>query len=64
MKKTISILMTIVGILIFLSLYVLVSLVTEDEFSGLRYVVMAAGYIAVILFCCGFLLLNKKDKKE
>lgn len=63
MKKCIYILMSIIGILIFFGLYVLVSLVTEDEFPGLRYAVMGLGYLSIGLFCSGFLLLTIKSKK-
>lgn len=66
-KKSIYIVMCILGVLIFLGLYILVSLVTEDEFPNLRYVVMGLGYISIGLFCSGFLLLmfmNKKVEEE
>ena len=42
--------MTILGLVGFLSLYVIVCLVQEEEFAGLKYVIMIIGYLSVILF--------------
>ena len=39
MKKVIYIIMTILGLVGFLSLYVIVCLVQEEEFAGLKYVI-------------------------
>lgn len=46
--------MTILGLVGFLSLYVIVCLVQEEEFAGLKYVIMIIGYLSVILFGGGF----------
>ena len=58
--------MTILGLVGFLSLYVIVCLVQEEEFAGLKYVIMIIGYLSVILFGGGFLMLltKKKEVKE
>ena len=54
--------MTILGLVGFLSLYVIVCLVQEEEFAGLKYVIMIIGYLSVILFG-GFLMLLTKKKE-
>ena len=46
MKKVIYIIMTILGLVGFLSLYVIVCLVQEEEFAGLKYVIMIRNFIA------------------
>lgn len=63
MKKVIYIIMTILGLVGFLSLYVIVCLVQEEEFAGLKYVIMIIGYLSVILFGGGFLMLLTKRKR-
>ena len=63
MKKVIDIIMTILGLVGFLSLYVIVCLVQEEEFAGLKYVIMIIGYLSVILFGGGFLMLLTKKKE-
>lgn len=55
--------MTILGFVGFLSLYVIVCLVQEEEFAGLKYVIMIIGYLSVILFGGGFLMLLTKKKE-
>lgn len=55
--------MTILGLVGFLSLYVIVCLVQEEEFAGLKYVIMIIGYLSVILFGGGFLILLTKKKE-
>ncbi len=55
--------MTILGLVGFLSLYVIVCLVQEEEFAGLKYVIMIIGYLSVILFGGGFLMLHTKKKE-
>ena len=55
--------MTILGLVGFLSLYVIVCLVQEEEFAGLKYVIMIIGYLSVILFGGGFLMLLTKMKE-
>lgn len=68
MKKVIFYLMTIIGLLGFFGLYVIVCLVTEDEFPLLKHFVMIIGYISFGLFVGGFLPLivckTKKGEKE
>ena len=63
MKIVIYIIMTILGLVGFLSLYVIVCLVQEEEFAGLKYVIMIIGYLSVILFGGGFLMLLTKKKE-
>lgn len=55
--------MTILGLVGFLSLYVIVCLVQEEEFADLKYVIMIIGYLSVILFGGGFLMLLTKKKE-
>lgn len=55
--------MTILGLVGLLSLYVIVCLVQEEEFAGLKYVIMIIGYLSVILFGGGFLMLLTKKKE-
>ena len=55
--------MTILGLVGFLSLYVIVCLVQEEEFAGLKYVIMIIGYLSVILLGGGFLMLLTKKKE-
>lgn len=62
-EKVIYIIMTILGLVGFLSLYVIVCLVQEEEFAGLKYVIMIIGYLSVILFGGGFLMLLTKKKE-
>ncbi|MFR7881783.1 MAG: hypothetical protein ACLU5J_10090 [Christensenellales bacterium] len=66
MKKVIYIIMTILGLVGFLSLYVIVCLVQEEEFAGLKYVIMIIGYLSVILFGGGFFdaTYQKKEVNE
>lgn len=66
MKKIIYIIMCALGLIGLVSLYVLVCLVHEEDFNGLRHIVIIIGYISVILFGGGFLLLiaNKKEKDD
>lgn len=65
MKKIIFYIMTIIGLLGFFGLYILVCLVTEDEFPALRHIVMLIGYGSLGLFVGGFLpLIISKSKKE
>ena len=54
---------SILGLVGFLSLYVIVCLVQEEEFAGLKYVIMIIGYLSVILFGGGFLMLLTKKKE-
>ena len=63
MEKVIYIIMTILGLVGFLSLYVIVCLVQEEDFAGLKYVIMIIGYLSVILFGGGFLMLLTKKKE-
>ncbi len=63
MKKIIYIIMISLGLLMLISLYVLVCLVSEHTFPALKYVIMIIGYLAITLFGIGFLLLIKEKKK-
>lgn len=65
MKKIIYITMITLGLLSFFSMYVIVCLVKEEDFLGLKYLIMLIGYISIILFGSGFLMLiAKKEVKE
>ena len=48
MKKIIYVIMTILGLIGFFSMYVIVCLVKEEEFAGLKYVIMIIGYLSII----------------
>lgn len=62
MKKIIYILMCIIGVIGFISLNVIVCVLREETYSFLKHLVMIIGYISVIVFATGFLLLiNKKQ---
>ncbi|MBS5853506.1 MAG: hypothetical protein ACLUG4_05460 [Bacilli bacterium] len=63
MKKIIYVIMTILGLIGFFSMYVIVCLVKEEEFAGLKYVIMIIGYLSIILFGGGFLMLLAKKKE-
>ncbi len=56
MKKIGYIAMIVVSLLLFFSMYVIVCLVTEEEFPGLKYLIMVIGYVSIALFGYGFLL--------
>lgn len=62
-KKILSIILSLVGLLMFLSLYVIV-IVNEADY--IKYVVTALGYVAVVVFAMGIIMLkaNFTKKKE
>lgn len=64
MRRIIYILLCVLGLIGFLSLNVIVCLVTEQEFSGLKHVIMIIGYVSLIAFGIGFLMLMKKGEDD
>ncbi len=64
MKKIIYIVMTILGLVLFVGLNVLVCLLNEQTFPLLKYVVMIIGYISIILFGVGFIFLIKPQEEN
>lgn len=63
MKKYLYIILSIIGFLMFLSLYIIVCLLTEQNFPMLKHLVMILGYLSLGLFCIPFLLLLKNKEK-
>ena len=60
-KKIFGFILSVLGVLIFLSLYFLTIIFKNNENIGL--IIMGAGYIGVIIFIIGVMLI-KKTKKE
>lgn len=60
MKKFLGFILSIIGVIIFLSLYFLTVLFKESENIGL--IIMGVGYVGVTLFIIGVMLIRKKEK--
>lgn len=60
MKKILGFILSIIGVIIFLSLYFLTVLFKESENIGL--IIMGVGYVGVTLFIIGVMLIRKKEK--
>lgn len=61
MKKVLGFILSIIGVIIFLSLYFLTVLFKESENIGL--IIMGVGYVGVTLFIIGVMLIRKKEEK-
>ena len=48
----------------FISLNVIVCFIREESYPNLKHVIMIIGYISIIIFAIGFLLLRKEGKKD
>ncbi len=59
MKKILGFILSITGVIIFLSLYFLTILFKESE--NIALIIMGVGYIGVIIFIIGVMLIRKKD---
>ena len=64
MKKVLGYILSVIGFLGFLSLYVLMVLFKDSDSIG--YVIMSTGFVSIILFIVGVMLINKtkQDKNE
>lgn len=54
------------GVMVFLSLYVMVCLIQEEQVPSLRHWIVLLGYISIGLFGFGFftIVLDKRKQKE
>jgi hypothetical protein len=52
------------GLIGFISLNVIVCLIKEETFPGFKHIIMIIGYLSIIIFGIGFLLLRKEGKKD
>lgn len=62
MKKTIGYILSVIGVLIFLSLYFLTVIFKEN--NSIALIIMGTGYVGVIVFIIGIMLISKKNKEE
>lgn len=62
-KKIVGLILSVIGMIIFISLYVIV-IINQADF--IKYIVTALGYVSVIIFAVGIILFksNHKNKKE
>ena len=62
-KKIVGLILSSIGMIIFISLYVIV-IINQADF--IKYIVTALGYVSVIIFAVGIILFksNHKSKKE
>jgi uncharacterized protein with PQ loop repeat len=58
-KKILGFILSITGVIIFLSLYFLTILFKESE--NIALIIMGVGYIGVIIFIIGVMLIRKKN---
>lgn len=58
MKKILGFILSIIGFLGFLSLYVL--MVIFKDSNNIGYVIMTTGFVSIILFIIGVMLINKR----
>lgn len=61
MKKTLGFILSTLGVIIFLSLYFLTVVFKENENIGL--IIMGAGYVGLVIFIIGILLVKKIKNK-
>ncbi|MCM1260388.1 MAG: hypothetical protein NC182_05580 [Prevotella sp.] len=65
-KRIIGYMSTGMGVMVFLSLYVMVCLIQEEQVPSLRHWIVLLGYISIGLFGFGFftIVLDKRKQKE
>lgn len=65
-KRIIGYISAVMGVILFLSLYVIVCLVQEAQVPSLRHWIVLLGYLSTGLFGFGFftVLLDKRKQKE
>lgn len=64
MRRIIYYLICAIGLIGFISLNVIVCFIREESFPGLKHVIMIIGYLSIIVFGMGFLLLKKEGRKD
>lgn len=64
MRRIIYYLICALGLIGFISLNVIVCFIREEEFPGLKHVIMIIGYVSILVFAVGFLLLRKEGQKD
>ena len=64
MRRIMYYLICAIGLIGFISLNVIVCFIQEEEFPGLKHVIMIIGYVSIVIFAIGFLLLRKEGKKD
>ena len=64
MRRIMYYLICAIGLIGFISLNVIVCFIREEEFPGLKHVIMIIGYVSIVIFAIGFLLLRKEGKKD
>ncbi|MCM1513481.1 MAG: hypothetical protein NC090_00595 [Anaeroplasma bactoclasticum] len=65
-KRIIGYVSAVMGVMVFLSLYVMVCLIQEEQAPSLRHWIVLLGYISIGLFGFGFftIVLDKRKQKE
>lgn len=65
-KRIIGYVSVVMGVMVFLSLYVMVCLIQEEQVPSLRHWIVLLGYISIGLFGFGFftIVLDKRKQKE
>lgn len=65
-KRIIGYVSAVMGVMVFLSLYVMVCLIQEEQVPSLRHWIVLLGYISIGLFGFGFftIVLDKRKQKE
>ncbi len=64
MRRIMYYLICALGLIGFISLNVIVCFIKEETFPGLKHVIMIIGYLSILIFGIGFLLLKKEGKKD
>ena len=64
MRRIMYYLICAIGLIGFISLNVIVCFVREEEFPGLKHIIMIIGYVSIVIFAIGFLLLRQEGKKD
>ena len=62
MKKVLGYILSVIGFLGFLSLYVLMVVFKDSDIIG--YVIMSTGFVSIILFIVGVMLINKPKQNN
>ena len=64
MRRIVYYLICALGLIGFISLNVIVCFIREESFPVLKHVIMIIGYLSILIFGIGFLLLKKEGKKD
>lgn len=64
MRRIIYYMICTLGLLGFISLNVIVCFFREEDYPLLKDMIMIIGYLSIVVFGMGFLLLKKEGKKD